>query len=1060
MQRVSPNQDKESGILMYAATSADGTMYPSWTSFRANRTNPLTRYFSWIEYTDLDDVYRNNLQPATGAYNPEDGKYYLMLTFVYDCIWNYKQSFNYIPQKWFSIDLANGATKAVEIADLREYSKEQGWLTYSTDANAPHWGLWMDMSFDPIEGTMYALAQSEQTITDDNPYHSAIVQVNLTNGNYRVKKELTGRYYLGFTYDLDGKLYAARWTTDASNKINGSVIVELDRESFAEIRTVTELKKYGDPFQLCYNATMDVDRATGEIYFVGADFNGGHQSLFKINTKTGESTYLSGFSYDNVVGLHIPYVGTEHRNAPARVSNLRTEFAPDGANSITIKWTNPTTKWNLEDLTSMDGVKIYRDDMNGEPIAVVKDNAAPGAEASYVDDKATPGLHTYYVIPYNENGDGISDSIAAFVGKDTPDAPVNVDGYGSGTFSMVYWEAPKTGLHDGWFDDTSLKYTVTRSDGTVIAEDITDTQVYDTKLDDAPMMLYSYTVTASNADGLGGSAESQSWLAGAAYKAPCTFDFVANPSDVGAFTGYNPSAGYTSWTSDNYWRYAWILEITSTSKYDEYLFSPQIDMKAGHTYRLRWNMEFEQNCNIHSFEMTYGTKEDEQTVIAEKEFDETATGAVQQTTQFVDEFTVTEDGKYLLGLHVTSENAQWDYIRVKGLVVEEVLGTDLQAKSITGFPRINRAKEQNYLVSVYNSGKNDVSGFKVEAGYTNRKGEFVALGETTYSGTLAGGETKQVSVPVIADYESGTQFDLCARVIAEGDEYAGNDICDATSITVEEIEGADGFNAEFIGSKLSSGDGYGDTNVPFTTFSPNTTSVTIYPASMLVTDKAAPYEITRIGYTAYSKIQLAPCDVKVYIGTTDDEMFTGDPVSNVISPSDLELVYEGKTTAMFTGPDGISINFDTPYLYDGNKNLVVALETVCNTGNGNWYINWNTWDREVGRYQSLKTNAVEWKPADAAKWDGMPDLHLALKSFVGIDGINADAAFGLALNGRTVLINGNAEALRVYDLAGRLLGAYNVKGLSQMTLNVPDGIYLIKAVDAAGNARALKAAVR
>jgi len=1061
MQRVSPNLDKESGILLYAATSADGTMYTSWTSFRATQAHSLTRYFPWIEYTNLDDVYRTSLLPATGAYNPDDGKYYLMLTFMYDCIWNAKQTFNYIPKKWFSIDLANGATSAVEIADVSKWSEEQGWNSYSLDPNAPHWGLWMDMSFDPIDETMYALAQSEQTITDDNPYHSAIVKVNLSDGKYNIVKELKNRYYLGFTYDLDGKLYAARWTTDAKNQINGSVIVELDRDSYNEIRTVAEVKKDGTPYKLCYNGTLDVDRATGEIYFAGADFDNGRQSLFKINPKTGACEYMSGFSYDNVVGLHIPYVGTENRNAPARVGNLRTEFAADGSNSITIKWKNPTTQWNLETLTSLSSVKIFRDNMNGAPIAEVKDNLTVGAEASYVDNKATQGLHNYYVVACNENGDGVSDVIAAFVGKDAPDAPLNVvatPGATTATEANISWEAPKTGLHNGWFDAENVKYKVTRSDGVVIAENLSATSVKDEKLDDVLMMQYTYTVTSSNADGVGGSSESAPIYVGSAYPVPSKWDFKNDNASRSTFHGY-PFPEYSGWKNNSY-EDGWVYWIYEPRKIDESLISPQLNLKAGHTYRVTVNMQFYDNKYKHDFELTFGTSEDKMNAFAKDSFNEAVSGIMYQNYQTEGQFTVEEDGKYVIGFHLISENVDYDKLTVFDVSIEEVFGKDIQAKSVSGYPRINRAKAQNYYVSVFNSGKSDVSGFKAEAGYTNRKDEFISLGETTYNETIAAGETKLVCVPVTADYESGTQVDLRARVTLEGDEFSGNDMCDAIPVLLEDIEGADGFTAEFVGTTLSGGDGYGDTNVPFTTYRPNTTVVTIYPVSMLVTNQVGPYEISRIGFTSYNKIDIDPVDVKVYMGTTDDEMFTGSPVNNVISPSDLELVYSGKSTSMSAGADGISINFDTPFKYDNKKNLVVALQTVCNSGNGGFNIYWNTWDKDLDRYQSLKTNAVTWKPSDASPWYGMPDLHLSLKTDTGVDGINMEAAFGMAVVGRTVVMNGNAETLRVYDLAGRQLGLYNVNGISQVTLSVPDGIYLIKATDAAGNSRTVKAAIR
>lgn len=1056
IQRVSPNLEKESGIMMYACTNADGTMYTSWTSFRSKKTGSLTRYFQWLDYTGNDEVFRTNVRPAAGAYNPDDGKYYVMLTFVYDTIWGFGSFYNYVPEHWYSIDLDNGATAPVEIADLTEWSVEQGYTQYSVDADAPHWGLWMDMSFDPVDKTMYAMAQSEEEITAENPYHSAIVQVSLTDGDYTVKKELTGRYYLGFTYDLDGNIYAARWTEDDNGDINGSVIVELDRETFEEKDVVADLTKDGSPFRLCYNGTLDVDRATGELYYAGADYDNGRQYMFKVNPKTGDCEYLSSFSFDNIVGMHIPYVGAESRKAPARVSNLHTEFAADGADSITIHWTNPSTQWNLEDLTSIDGVRIYRDDMNGEPVAVVND-VVIGEESSYIDNDATQGLHTYYVIPFNENGNGISDSVAAWVGKDTPDAPRYVDGYGMGASSFIYWSAPETGLHDGWFDNTTVRYTVTRSDGVVIAKDITDTYVFDNMGDDVPMMMYTYRVTSSNDDGEGGSSETLGWIAGAAYQAPYTFDFN-NPSELSAFTGYPTTGGWPGWSCASWMGPVWYIYFEG-SALNETLLTPQIQVKAGRTYRVRWTLKFGSTSNTHTYELTAGATPGEQTAFATFTFDE-KTENVDQNVVSSGVFTAEADGKYQFGLHMTSSDYHsYEQIQVCGMSIEEVLDNDLQTGAVNGFPRINKGTEQNYAVTVYNGSRNDQTGFKVQTGYTTRKGDFEVLGEASYDGTLASDQTVDVPVPTTVNFESGTRIDLCGRVVLEGDDYTGNDICPAMTIIVEDIEGADAFNAEFVGDILSAGDGYGDTNVPFTTYKPNTKAVTIYPISRLSCPVEGPYVISRIGFRSFNKMNISPCDVKVYMGTTDSEMFTGSPVENAIYPEDLELVFDGQTTTMLTGFDCTSINLDTPFEYDGTDNLVVALDVTCDSGTGGWNIFWNTWDMWSSNCQSIKTNASEWDFSNSYPWAGMPDMYLAVRSKSSV-GINKDTAMDIALDGRTVLINGNARTLDVYDLAGRLVAGYNVNGRGQVALDVPGGVYLVKAVDAAGNASTLKAVVR
>ena len=108
-----------------------------------------------------------------------------------------------------------------------------------------------------------------------------------------------------------------------------------------------------------------------------------------------------------------------------------------------------------------------------------KDNSIPGGEETFVDNikDETGLLATYKIIPINENGNGVAKEMTLFVGKDVPEAPVNLQLI-KNKFDQITlsWEAGAKGEHGGWTDLSSLTYKVVRlPDNKVIKENSKET---------------------------------------------------------------------------------------------------------------------------------------------------------------------------------------------------------------------------------------------------------------------------------------------------------------------------------------------------------------------------------------------------------------------------------------------------------------------------------------------------------------------------------------------------------------------------------------------------------
>ncbi len=197
---------------------------------------------------------------------------------------------------------------------------------------------------------------------------------------------------------------------------------------------------------------------------------------------------------------------TAAAGAPAVATNFVVTPGANGALSAVLTWTNPSTTTNGAALTSLTGVKIYRD---GDSIYTLT-GVTIGGTATWTDNSVTAGNHVYMVKGYNADGDGSAANANAWVGPDVPAAPTAVELTAAGNDGQITWVAPTTGLHNGYFTGVT-GYKIVRNPGAVVVEaNFNGTTYLDTTIS-APGM-YSYTITSLNASGEGGSTTSNEVL--------------------------------------------------------------------------------------------------------------------------------------------------------------------------------------------------------------------------------------------------------------------------------------------------------------------------------------------------------------------------------------------------------------------------------------------------------------------------------------------------------------------------------------------------------------------
>lgn len=349
------------------------------------------------------------------------------------------------------------------------------------------------------------------------------------------------------------------------------VIYKIDRETY-EMTEVAETGHYANTAAL---RSLDFDMNTGKLYFlVNGSWAGTY--LFEIDTEAGTSTAVGSMQSNLYAGIYTGYTKATPKS-PAAPTGLTIIPAADGSNSCELQWTCPTTAFNRSSIGSLTHATIYR---NGEAVGTVDDVTA-GQTATYTDNVPQAGNYTYKVTLSNGEGEGMFALAQDYVGKDVPAAPTGVTATATGSTITVSWTAPTTGQNGGALEG-EITYKVVRNDDKVIAESTTATQVTDEV--SGAWAGYIYSVTAINAGGEGGSAQSNAVQAGEPLKLPIE-SALTTENDLAQWTIVDGNADGNTWHIGNLWTGNPGVEFrrnpVSTGEADEWLISPPVKLAAG-----------------------------------------------------------------------------------------------------------------------------------------------------------------------------------------------------------------------------------------------------------------------------------------------------------------------------------------------------------------------------------------------------------------------------------------------------------------------------------------------
>lgn len=475
------------------------------------------------------------------------------------------------------------STEQPKATDLMAYNTYNGLLESVGQWNPEQTAFKpQDMTYDAVSGNMYAIGYENGVsalYTVDLSTAKFDKVVNLQIGGGTLAADAKGTIY---TISSDGYLYSLN--TDANGAFNG------------RLTEVYNTGLSGMP----YVQSMEFDHTTGKLYWASCTY--GHElgaenvymqeiDLSDPNNITMTEIGRLGIQ-SRFVGLYIP--SAESLGAPAAPTNIKSEAGADGALTATLSWKNPSEAFGGGEIGNLYNVLIKRD---GEKVALLN-NPVAGEVMTWTDENVPEaGYYRYDIQVINGKGTGANGYAYQYVGHDAPAAVSGIKATVAESMKEITltWDAPTTGARLGSFNPADTRYSVVRNDGIVVAENLTECKVTDTRF--VRLMGYSYDIISSNDYGQS-KAASQAYILGPAFELPLEQTFENRGEIDNRWTVVDGNADTYSWMfytnlgqaifGDYEVCAEYIVSPTlgNTENANEWLISPPLALEANKEYEL------------------------------------------------------------------------------------------------------------------------------------------------------------------------------------------------------------------------------------------------------------------------------------------------------------------------------------------------------------------------------------------------------------------------------------------------------------------------------------------
>ncbi len=756
----------------------------------------------------------------------------------------------YFPYEFVKIDIETGTETSIANYEEMEF-------------------LYTDMSYDYSSNTMYAISSNSPNQT------VKILTVDLNNGQYKEVLEMSELYLFTMAIDFDGQMWG----------INGyGDLVKINKNT-GEYTIVSSTGVFPQ-----YAQSMEFDHSTGTLYWAFCDDYTG--KIMQINTTTGVATNLGNLQ-DNaeIVALSIPF---KRVNGPVVPTDFVVTPGAEGALSAHLSWTNPTENANGSPAIIIK-VEIYKEGI------LVNTIDSPAEKSEWTDsDIADRGFVTYEIVAYSDAGKGNPASYTVYIGEDFPGAVPNIKLSVEDGKAVITWDTPENGLNGGWFDQSSLNYTIIRNPGEIqLAEGLKANTFADTSIPE--LNLYSYKIIAVNTLGTGGEGISNQLLIGEALTIPYTMEFeeednyqiwsiIDSNQDEVTWEWFPPAA----FSGSGCMRY----QFHRVNSADDWLLSPKFKLENDKSYLIKFKARkgYAPDIEKLAFYILSSPTPD-----GEKEqlwFRDDLTTTYQEFEVVV---TGREAGEYTFGFHACSDPFKLA-IYLDDFSIQEYAITDAAVKKLLGPSRAMAGKEFIYKAYIANEGQSVLSNYSVKLMDESEN----LLASVDDGGDIPLKETKIIHIPFTP--VSPGELKVYVKVESPEDYIEVNNSSEQLNVFIlpegNIFESKTGYDTKYTAY------------FPFSFFDKNSVSQSLYYQHEI----GLSGRITSLNYfNNFESNEVVNKKLKIWMANTDVES-----LDTWLPKAEFTLVYDG--TKSFPGGDNtITFELDHAFEYTG-KNLVIMTE--------------------------------------------------------------------------------------------------------------------------------------
>lgn len=893
----------------------------------------------------------------------------------------------------------------------------------------------MEMSYDPVTKKVYGMQYRyvDQGYTDPDAMNlwafdpfaetievekvgtidSYLITMAANNGIvYGITQEYTKPDANGYVYPIKAKLIKFDPTNPTEDDVyQTEFIADLDNGEVV----------------IDWNQTMEFDHSTHKLWWAAQlpGYDGGF--IAEIDIKTGELSHRNTIpDVAQYVAMAIPYQQVSDE-APAFVTECAISVPEGGEKNVTISWINPTQTYQLEPLTELTGIKIYRNGVLLEDIPTTE----IGGKMTFTDTPGREANYTYTVAGYNSAGEGLKKDRIIFVGVDVPAKVQNIKVVPNGVNATLTWEAPTTGKYDGWIDVASLTYDVYRGE-TLVSDNQTTLEFVDQvdKYDH-----YVYTIIPSTLKGEGVAAQSASVSFGPTTELPYEND-MEDPERAVEMSVIDANNDDNTWYyTEGLMAYTYIAHFANDA--NDYLATPPLKVDAGKNYEVVFEYYTSNYTTaVEDFEVVIGDNIQADrftTSIAKFENLTADEGAIWHKRKA--RFTAEGDA-VSVAFRIYSAVGQ-GFVSIRNIFVREVGDSEASVESISGEVDGYVNTPATFTVVVNNEGNLPATDVVVKL--QNAMGKVMAETEVK---EIAVGESVDVDIAWIPSFEG--DYEVYAAVSVEGDSYKEDNVtADFIRFTVFPEVGDRYITIGKITGDL-------DDRVIITRRK-NSWSEFIYYSDEFNMSENIFITGLRFTYNASEESErLTDISLLIALANSDkteyEEAFMG---GSFMDENEFTVVFDGIVNMAGLDPEYnvFEVKFDKVFEYDVTRNLVVKLykESSLVMKNPLWHVDYSTSHPSRGSHW----NSDKLYDADpyntAAQY--VPYTKFSYKDPSDVEEININESdIKIYQLENVVTLSKVCETIDVYNLAGAKVASVEDADYIS-TADLIEGIYVVKATD-------------